>query len=90
MLPSFGRCTATSWLTKKIEVLRQIRAAGSDEGPNDVPASGRGLDGEHEERRVMLKKRDGICGNVQSGRKCLFHRCLWPIDHLSIKQLDAV
>jgi len=51
MLPSFGRCTATSWLTKKIEFLRQIRAAGSDEGPNGVPASGRGLHGEHEERR---------------------------------------
>src|SRR6266516_3683145 len=51
MLPSFGRCTVTSWLTKKIEVLRQIRAAGSDEGPNGVPASGTGLHGEHEERR---------------------------------------
>jgi hypothetical protein len=53
MLPSFGRCTTTSWLTKKIEVLRQIRAAGSDEGPNGVPASGRALHGEH------VKKEEG-------------------------------
>jgi hypothetical protein len=33
MMPSSGRCTAISWLIKKIEVPRQTKAAGSGVRP---------------------------------------------------------